>query len=148
MALNCGESTGLVVTALLAALIIGLATSMAQGASQLYWTLTDGVSHAITKTVTGDSDSPYEAIDKDLMLMQVAMSGLDQIKTGGDSAYSALGQLDRAGQSPAAGRPYEPGAPARNTENPNAQQSTSGRTAYSDAPADNNQTGKLGKAAT
>ncbi len=61
---------GLVVTALRAALIIGLATSMAKGSPQLYWTLTDGVSSAITKTVTGDSDSPYEAIDKNLMLMQ------------------------------------------------------------------------------
>ena len=31
------------------------------------------------------------------------------------TAYSALGQLDRAGQSPASGRPYEPGAPARDS---------------------------------
>ncbi|WDM66243.1 MULTISPECIES: type IV secretion system protein [Xanthomonas] len=75
---------GLVVTALRAALIIGLATSMAKGSPQLYWTLTDGISSAITKTVTGDSDSPYEAIDKNLMLMQAALTGLDQIKTGGD----------------------------------------------------------------
>ncbi|QNM60642.1 hypothetical protein XHV734_1841 [Xanthomonas hortorum pv. vitians] len=59
-------------------------TSMAQGSPQLYWTLTDGISEAITKTVTGDSDSPYEAIDKNLMLMQVAMTGLDQIQTAGD----------------------------------------------------------------
>ncbi|MDT7820762.1 type IV secretion system protein [Xanthomonas hortorum] len=267
-------------------------TSMAQGSPQLYWTLTDGISEAITKTVTGDSDSPYEAIDKNLMLMQVAMTGLDQIQTAGDkngedqktrarwftgigmagpgvvagsmrllnkiamalvvgfgplfilcllfqatkslfskwllygigtifslsvltftvslatkvvgavgaafvakwalngftgegigsmalqqgglglvlttliitappmaaaffqgtlgqfTAYSALGQLDRPGQSPAAGRPYEPGAPARNTEGQNTQPSTGGRTAYSDAPSEiNNQTGKLGKAA-
>ncbi|MCE4286346.1 hypothetical protein LYZ77_15850, partial [Xanthomonas hortorum pv. vitians] len=57
---------------------------MAQGSPQLYWTLTDGISEAITKTVTGDSDSPYEAIDKNLMLMQVAMTGLDQIQTAGD----------------------------------------------------------------
>ncbi|CAG2092057.1 type IV secretion system protein [Xanthomonas arboricola pv. juglandis] len=75
---------GLVVTALRAALIIGLATSMAKGSPQLYWSLTDGISAAITKTVTGDSDSPYEAIDKNLMLMQMALAGLDQIKTGGD----------------------------------------------------------------
>ncbi|QHG87148.1 type IV secretion system protein [Xanthomonas sp. NCPPB 1638] len=75
---------GLVVTALRAALVIGLATSMAKGSPQLYWTLTDGISSAITKTVTGDSDSPYEAIDKNLMLMQAALTGLDQIKTGGD----------------------------------------------------------------
>ncbi|KOB41194.1 type IV secretion system protein [Xanthomonas arboricola] len=75
---------GLVVTALRASLIIGLATSMAKGSPQLYWTLTDGISSAITKTVTGDSESPYEAIDQNLMLMQMALAGLDQIKTGGD----------------------------------------------------------------
>ncbi|WDL52994.1 type IV secretion system protein [Xanthomonas campestris] len=77
---------GLVVTALRAALIIGLATSMAKGSPQLYWTLTDGISSAITKTVTGDSDSPYKSIDQNLMLMlmQMALAGLDQIKTGGD----------------------------------------------------------------
>ncbi|QDS12141.1 type IV secretion system protein [Xanthomonas citri pv. glycines] len=35
------------------------------------------------------------------------------------TAYSALGQLDRGGQSaPAAGRPYEPGAPERETSRP------------------------------
>ncbi|MBV6787078.1 type IV secretion system protein [Xanthomonas campestris pv. uppalii] len=285
---------GLVVTALRAALIIGVATSMAQGSARLYWTLTDGVSQAITKTVTGSSKSPYEAIDKNLMLMQVAMSALDQIKTGGDeeskdekdrarwftglgmagpgvvagsmlllnklamalvvgfgplfilcllfqatkslfskwllyglgtvfslsvltftvslatkvvgavgaafvakwamngftgegissmalqqgglglvlttliitappmaaaffqgtlgqfTAYSALGQLDRGGQpAPAAGRPYEPGAPAKNSEIQNTQPSTGGRTAYTDTPSDSSsQTGKLGKAAT
>ncbi|WJM85549.1 type IV secretion system protein [Dickeya chrysanthemi] len=66
---------GLVVTALRAALIIGLSTSMAQGSPQLYWTLTDGISEAITKTVTGDSDSPYEAIDKNLMLAELRVHG-------------------------------------------------------------------------
>ncbi|OAX87134.1 hypothetical protein A7D16_17330 [Xanthomonas nasturtii] len=85
---------GLVVTALRAALIIGLATSMAQGSPRLYWTLTDGISSAITRTVTGSSKSPYEAIDKNLMLMQVAMSALDQIKTGGDE--ESKDEKDRA----------------------------------------------------
>ncbi|PPU35293.1 MULTISPECIES: type IV secretion system protein [unclassified Xanthomonas] len=80
---------GLVVTALRAALIIGLATSMAKGSPQLYWTLTDGISSAITRTVTGDSESPYEAIDKNLMLMQIALSGLDQIQTEGDEESEA-----------------------------------------------------------
>ncbi len=42
---------GLVVTALRAALIIGLATSMAKGSPQLYWTLTEGISSVITQTV-------------------------------------------------------------------------------------------------
>ncbi|CAD0320682.1 type IV secretion system protein [Xanthomonas hortorum] len=75
---------GLVVTALRAALIIGLATSMAEGSSKLYWTLTDGVSQSITQVVTGDSESPYDAIDKNLGLMQIAMMSIDQIQTAGN----------------------------------------------------------------
>ncbi|MFA4415391.1 type IV secretion system protein, partial [Xanthomonas perforans] len=38
---------GLVVMALRASLIIALATSMAEGSSKLYWTLTEGVSQSI-----------------------------------------------------------------------------------------------------
>ncbi len=49
---SCEAAMGLVVTALRAALIIGLATSMAKGYPQLYWTLTDGISSVITQTVT------------------------------------------------------------------------------------------------
>ncbi|NIJ85240.1 type IV secretion system protein VirB6 [Xanthomonas arboricola] len=75
---------GLVVTALRASLIIGLATSMAEGSSKLYWTLTDGVSQSITQVVTGDSESPYDAIDKNLGLMQIAMMSIDQIQTAGN----------------------------------------------------------------
>ncbi|WP_127168168.1 type IV secretion system protein [Xanthomonas euvesicatoria] len=75
---------GLVVTALRASLIIGLATSMAEGSSKLYWTLTDGVSQSITQVVTGDSKSPYDAIDKNLGLMQIAMMSIDQIQTAGN----------------------------------------------------------------
>ncbi|WP_414429157.1 type IV secretion system protein, partial [Xanthomonas campestris] len=70
--------------ALRAALIIGLATSMAEGSSKLYWTLTDGVSQSITQVVTGDSESPYDAIDKNLGLMQIAMMSIDQIQTAGN----------------------------------------------------------------
>ncbi|QOY22297.1 type IV secretion system protein [Xanthomonas citri] len=75
---------GLVVTALRASLIIALATSMAEGSSKLYWTLTEGVSQSITQVVTGDSKSPYDAIDKNLGLMQIAMMSIDQIQTAGN----------------------------------------------------------------
>lgn len=78
------SAMSLVVTSLRATLIIAVATSMAMGSSQLYWTMTDGVSEAINKTVAGDSDSPYEQIDKNLMMMQMAMGVIDQIQTGGD----------------------------------------------------------------
>ncbi|WP_372176895.1 type IV secretion system protein [Xanthomonas axonopodis pv. phyllanthi] len=75
---------GLVVTALRASLLIALATSMAEGSSKLYWTLTEGVSQSITQVVTGDSKSPYDAIDKNLGLMQIAMMSIDQIQTAGN----------------------------------------------------------------
>ncbi|MBN6101105.1 type IV secretion system protein [Xanthomonas sp. CFBP 8703] len=86
----------LVVTALRSVLIIGVAMSMVSAArpgatesdglmSGLYWRLTDGLSSAIVKTVTGDSDSPYEAIDKNLALMQIALTSIDQINTAGDA---------------------------------------------------------------
>ncbi|QGY75218.1 type IV secretion system protein [Xanthomonas hyacinthi] len=42
------------------------------------------MSSAIVKTVTGNSDSPYKEIDKNLALMQVAMTSIDQINTAGD----------------------------------------------------------------
>ncbi len=63
-----------------AALVIGLATSMAKGRRSSIGPCMTGGSHSITRTVIGDSDSPDEANDKSLMMLQVAMSGLDQIK--------------------------------------------------------------------
>ncbi|MEQ7372175.1 type IV secretion system protein, partial [Xanthomonas campestris pv. campestris] len=44
----------------------------------------DGVSQSITQVVTGDSESPYDAIDKNLGLMQIAMMSIDQIQTAGN----------------------------------------------------------------
>lgn len=79
------SAMSLVVTSLRATLIIAVATSMAMGSSQLYWTMTDGVSEAINKTVSGDSSSPYEQIDKNLAMMQIAMGVIDQLQTGGDA---------------------------------------------------------------
>lgn len=88
------SAMSLVVTSLRATLIIAVATSMAMGSSQLYWTMTDGVSVAINKTVSGDSDSPYEQIDKNLAMMQVALGVIDQIQTGGDTQQEQ--EKDRA----------------------------------------------------
>jgi type IV secretion system protein VirB6 len=79
------SAMSLVVTSLRATLIIAVATSMAMGSSQLYWTMTDGVSNAISKTVSGESASPYQQIDKNLAMMQVAMGVIDQLQTGGDA---------------------------------------------------------------
>jgi len=80
----------LVVTSLRASLIVGVAMGMVSAAkpngdeTSLYWRATDGLSGAIVKTVTGSSDSPYEEIDKNLALMQVGMTIIDQINTAGD----------------------------------------------------------------
>ncbi|MET0548326.1 MAG: type IV secretion system protein [Xanthomonas sp.] len=82
----------LVVSSLRSALIIGVAMSMVSAArpgatsgdqamNGLYWRLTDGLSSAIVVTVTGDSESAYQAIDKNLALMQIAMTSIDQIDT-------------------------------------------------------------------
>ncbi|MCC4594710.1 type IV secretion system protein [Xanthomonas campestris pv. phormiicola] len=81
----------LVVTALRSSLIVGVAMGMVSAAkpdgdkNSLYWKATDGLSGAIVKTVTGSSDSPYAEIDKNLALMQVGMTIIDQINTAGDA---------------------------------------------------------------
>lgn len=66
------------------ALIIGIATSMAAGSSGVFWTLTDGVSDSISSYVTGSGQSPFQSIDDNLAAMQVAMSTIDALDTGGD----------------------------------------------------------------
>lgn len=67
-------------------LIIGLATSMAAGSSQLYWTLSDGLAGSIASYVTGDNKSPFDSIDKNLATMQLALSTISALDTGGDAA--------------------------------------------------------------
>ncbi|WP_052250751.1 type IV secretion system protein [Xanthomonas sacchari] len=80
----------LVVTSLRSVLIIGVAMGMVSAAKpngddgSLYWRMTDGLSSAIVNTVTGSSDSPFKEIDKNLALMQVGMTIIDQINTAGD----------------------------------------------------------------
>jgi len=78
------SAMSMVVTALRATLIIALATSMATGSSKLYWTLTDGLSKEITQVVTGDDDSPYDKIDKNLLLMQTALASIDALQAAGN----------------------------------------------------------------
>lgn len=74
----------LVGDSLRAVLIIGLATSMAAGGSQVYWTLTDGLAGEVTRVVTGGSASPFESIDKNLKVMQGSLVAIDMLNTGGD----------------------------------------------------------------
>ncbi len=66
-------------------LIIGLATGMAIGGSDLYGFLTDGLSAEITRVVTGNDDSAFARIDRSLGYMQLAMSSIDALEAGGDT---------------------------------------------------------------
>ncbi|MBO9827147.1 type IV secretion system protein [Xanthomonas sp. A2111] len=90
----------LVVTSLRSSLIVIAAMSMVSASNpegdtnSLYWRLTDGLSSAIVKTVTGSSDSPYKEIDRNLALMQVGMTVIDQINTAGDPERQS--EKDRA----------------------------------------------------
>ncbi|CTP83814.1 hypothetical protein XTALMG727_0765 [Xanthomonas translucens pv. arrhenatheri LMG 727] len=100
----------LVVTALRASLTVGVAMGMVSAAkpngdeSSLYWRVTDGLSSAIVKTVTGSSDSPYKEIDKNLALMQVGMTIIDQPAMALDQAPAVGGSGDRASEAgPSAG---------------------------------------------
>lgn len=84
----------LVVQGLRATLIVMLATSMASGGSQLYWTLTDGMGEAITGMVTGKKDDPYKSIDQNLAVMTLAMGAIDALEV--ESSDTAKQAKDRA----------------------------------------------------
>lgn len=73
----------LVTNSLRAVLIIGVATGLAAGGSTVYRSVTDGLSEAINKVVTGKDESAYASIDRSLGWMQVAMSSIDQLHVGG-----------------------------------------------------------------
>lgn len=76
----------LVGNSLKAVLIIGLATSMAGGSSQLYWSMTDGAANQISSLVSGDSGSPFASMDKNLVLMEGAMAAIDTLGSGSQTA--------------------------------------------------------------
>ena len=77
--------TALLTNSLKSILIIGLATGMAVGGSDLYNFLTDGLSTEITRVVTGNNDSAFARIDRSLGYMQLAMSSIDALEGGGDT---------------------------------------------------------------
>jgi type IV secretion system protein VirB6 len=76
----------LVGNSLKAVLIIGLATSMAGGSSQLYWAMTDGTANQVSTLVTGKSSSPFQSIDKNLAYMQLTLTTIDSLSGGQGSA--------------------------------------------------------------
>ena len=72
----------LVTNSLRATLIIGVATGMAMGGSQIYGAVTDGLNESITQMVTGKNENAYDSIDRSLGYMQLAMSSIDALQVG------------------------------------------------------------------
>ncbi|MEA9955191.1 hypothetical protein VDG37_21320, partial [Xanthomonas campestris pv. raphani] len=63
------------------------------------------------------------------------------------TAYSALGQLDRANQEPGAGRPYQPSAPTQNSETRTAEANNYSTGRVNSASHDSAESsGRMGKA--
>jgi type IV secretion system protein VirB6 len=75
----------LVVGALRATFIVGIALGIGASFGPIYGTVTDGLSRTINETMTGDEDGegPYENIDRALAIMQVALTTVDSV----DSTY-------------------------------------------------------------
>lgn len=75
----------LVVNALRATFIVGIALGVGASFGPIYGTVTDGLSRTINETMTGDEDAegPYENIDRTLAIMQAAMAMVDSV----DSTY-------------------------------------------------------------
>ncbi|MCE4351838.1 hypothetical protein LYZ86_21925, partial [Xanthomonas hortorum pv. cynarae] len=64
------------------------------------------------------------------------------------TAYSALGQLDRANQEPGAGRPYQPSEPARDNQRSEITPvpQVSGRVSGDESNSSQTASGKMGNA--
>jgi type IV secretion system protein VirB6 len=76
---------GLVVDSLHNVLIVGIATSMAAGSSQVYWAITDGMSSEIATVVSGNGSDTFQSIDDNLALMAGAMGTIDAFDSGGNT---------------------------------------------------------------
>ena len=76
---------GLVVNAVKATLIVGIATSMAMFGSGLHDFLTQDLNNHITYVVTGKNESPSAQIDESLGWMQMALSGVDVLDVAQDT---------------------------------------------------------------
>jgi type IV secretion system protein VirB6 len=80
----------LVVGALRAVLVIGIATGAAAGAGSLYRTMTDDVASVVAEVVSGEEgEGPYEDIDRALGILQVALLVIEEVQTGGDPTNEA-----------------------------------------------------------
>ena len=67
---------GLATNSLRSVLIVGIASSLAFGGSDLYRMFSSGLPREISHLVTGADDAPEDLIDKSLTKMQWAMIGI------------------------------------------------------------------------
>jgi len=72
-----------------AALIVGVATSMAMFGRDLHGFLINDVKNEISHVVTGKKDRPEDLIDKNLGYMQVALSAVDMLDVAGDETLDS-----------------------------------------------------------
>lgn len=79
----------LVGNALRAVFVIGVATGMAIGGSDVFRFLGHDLVREIGHVVSGDDGDPYERIDRSLGTMQLALSSIDAIDTGGEGAVES-----------------------------------------------------------
>lgn len=85
----------LVGDSLKAALILMIATTAAYSSSSVYWTVTDGMTTAISEYVTDGKSSPFDSIDKNLAMMEASLALIDTLDTAGDESAQAAKERDR-----------------------------------------------------
>lgn len=68
--------------------IIAMAFGFSIGGTPLYEFLAEGLPEAINEIVTGDDEPLGKSIDDNLLKMQLAMSSIDLLQTGGSEAVS------------------------------------------------------------
>ncbi|MCE2943480.1 MAG: type IV secretion system protein [Lysobacteraceae bacterium] len=66
--------------------ILSLAFGMAIGGTSLFEWLANDLPREVNWIVTGEREQPATAIDRNLAFMQLAMSSIDVLQTGGDAA--------------------------------------------------------------
>lgn len=76
----------LVVNALRATFIVGIALGLGAGFGPIYATVTDGLSRTINETMTGDPDAEgaYANVDRSLAILQAALVVVDSVDGGYD----------------------------------------------------------------
>ena len=76
----------LVVNALRATFIVGIALGLGASFGPIYGTVTDGLSRTVNETMTGDPDGEdaYADIDRTLAIMQAALTVVDSVDTSYD----------------------------------------------------------------